>query len=1187
LEALIFKVFSAVANQNISDIFNKIISSSARFLDLLRKIGKYKNLSVSGLNTPSKEFLASFLIGSIKKPVVIITPDISTALKYMSALNILSSSRVKFLPSQEISPYEAMFSDVFVLGEQLKILEEFRDGKIKALVVNAKALSTKLLSREEQEENTVKLSVKGKYDIDETVEKLVKIGYKRASTVADPGEFSKKGDILDVYPISAKPVRIVFFADEIENIRNFSIDNQRSIGNVNEVSIEPLYKVIYTEDKKETLLKKLQGLKEKQEKSINKAFADALNITYENILENIEKDGYFEGIEYFAPLLSSKSGTVFDYFPEEALIINHESHEIRQKIFVCDEKYRKEYEENTEKGLALILPELLHFREDEISANLKGYNQLNLDSFIGEEGCIYEDIQCDYVPKFMSNLDKTVDYIIRERASGKSIFIFTQYPIQIQETLKNKECPVAFSEDITEDLDISAGVILIKKPLQSGFVLPDANLCIITDGELYERKVKKPTISKMTSKKENIDFLTSINDINEGDFVVHARHGIGKFIGMSKQSVGEEQKDYLSIEYAGNDKLYIPAEQINFLSRYRGAGTAPKLSKMGGTEWEGVKRKVKKSISSIAQDLLNLYAKRAKSKGFSFEPDAPWQIEMEETFPYTETPDQLNAINDVKNDMESDKPMDRLICGDVGFGKTEVALRAVFKAILSGKQVAVLAPTTILAHQHFLTFTGRFNAYPVKVELLSRFKSSKEQKGTVKRLLTGECDCVIGTHRLLSKDIEFKNLGLVVIDEEHRFGVAHKEKMKHLRAEVDVIAMSATPIPRTLYMALSGTRDLSLINTPPVNRSPVKTYLGHYNDSLIKTAINHELEREGQVYFVHNRVQSIYSKAKELQGLLPDAKIAVAHGQLNEKELERIMEEFSEKVYDILVCTTIIESGLDIPNVNTIIIDSSDKMGLAQLYQLRGRVGRSDVQAYAYCFYKPDLTLSPEAQKRLEAVRDFSSLGSGYQIALRDLEIRGVGNILGAQQHGNMAAVGFDLYCNLLEESVNELRGQKTARKEPPVVDINITAYIPDGWIENKEQKMIEYKRLADVMSLRELEAIQDEWADRFGKIPPEVLRLIQVVKIRQLALDAKVNLIREIEDNIRIFSDYDIFEWREIKSKFPEKLIKRLTATNAPVSSQNGSLIINLNCIGFSGDEKLNILEDLFLSVTKLFNKA
>ncbi len=1170
-----------MANQNISDVFNKIISSSARFRDLLRKIGKYKSLSVSGLNTPSKEFLASFLIDSLKKPIVIITPDISTALKYMSALKILSSSRIKFLPSEEISPYEAMFSDVFVLGEQLKILEEFKEGKIDALVINSKALSTKLLSAEEQKENTLKLSVKGKFDIDETAEKLVKIGYKRVSTVEDPGEFSKKGDILDVYPISAKPVRIVFFADEIENIKNFSIDTQRSTGSINEVSIEPLYKVIYSENKKETMLNKLTELKEKQEKSINEVFADALDITYENTLEYIEKGGYFEGIEYFAPLLSAKSGCVFDFFPEDTLVLNHESHEIRQKIFVSDEKYRKEYEENTEKGLALILPEFLHLREHEISAHLNKYKQLNLDSFIGEEGFIYEDLECDYVPKFMSNLDKAVDYIIQERASGKKIFIFTEYPIQIEELLKNKECPVSFLEEISEDLDISAGVVLVKEPLQSGFVLPDANLCVITDGELYERKVKKPTISKMTSKKENIDFLTSVNDISEGDFVVHSRHGIGKFIGMSKQFLGDEQKDYLTIEYAGNDKLYIPAEQINFLSRYRGSGTVPKLSKMGGTEWDGIKRKVKKSVSDIAQDLLNLYAKRAKSKGFAFEPDAPWQGEMEEAFPYTETPDQLNAINEVKNDMESDKPMDRLICGDVGFGKTEVALRAVFKAILSGKQVAVLAPTTILAHQHYLTFRDRFAAYPVKVELLSRFKSSKEQKETVKRLLTGECDCVIGTHRLLSKDIEFKNLGLVVIDEEHRFGVAHKEKMKHLRAEVDVIAMSATPIPRTLYMALSGSRDMSLINTPPVNRSPVKTYLGYYNEALIKTAISHELEREGQVYFVHNRVQSIYSKAKELQELLPDAKIAVAHGQLNEKELETIMEEFSEKAYEVLVCTTIIESGLDIPNVNTIIIDSADKMGLAQLYQLRGRVGRSDVQAYAYCFHKPDLTLSPEAQKRLEAVRDFTSLGSGYQIALRDLEIRGIGNILGAQQHGNMAAVGFDLYCNLLEESINELRGQKTLRKEPPVVDINITAYIPDGWIENKEQKMIEYKRLADVASLRELEAIQDEWTDRFGKIPQEVLRLIQVVKIRQLALDAKVNLIREIEHNVRIFSDYDIFEWKEIKSKLPENLAKRLTATNAPVSSQNGSLIINLNCIGLSGDDKLNLLEDLFRNIT------
>jgi transcription-repair coupling factor (superfamily II helicase) len=535
--------------------------------------------------------------------------------------------------------------------------------------------------------------------------------------------------------------------------------------------------------------------------------------------------------------------------------------------------------------------------------------------------------------------------------------------------------------------------------------------------------------------------------------------------------------------------------------------------------------------------------------------------------------------------MESDKPMDRLICGDVGFGKTEVAIRAIFKAILSGKQVAMLVPTTILAQQHYQTFIDRFKPYPVKVELLSRFRTPKQQKAAVGKLLTNECDLVIGTHRLLQKDIQFKDLGLLVIDEEHRFGVAHKEKLKHLRAHVDVMTLSATPIPRTLYMALSGIRDMSLINTPPVNRAPIKTYVGEYNKSLARTAISHEIEREGQVYFVHNRVQTIHKTAKELQELVPEARIAIGHGQMPEKELEKVMYEFSTHQHDILVCTTIIESGLDIPNVNTIIIDDADKFGLAQLYQLRGRVGRSDAQAYAYCFYRPNKLLAKEAKDRLKAIKDFTTLGSGYQIALRDLEIRGVGNILGSHQHGHMIAVGFDLYCSLLDESVKELQNQKIIKKEPPIVDINITAYIPDEWVGDKDQKMIEYKRLADVESLKELEILQDEWNDRFGEIPVEVQRLINIIKIRLIATDIGIKLIRETDNAIRIFTDYDLAEWKEVETKLPKHLTKKMKIIKAPISSQNGRSIVLLNNSGLLVEEQLNILEELFCCISKIKN--
>ena len=779
---------------------------------------------------------------------------------------------------------------------------------------------------------------------------------------------------------------------------------------------------------KESFIHKLREIKNDQEKNISSNAAETLNITFENIISAFEISTYFEGIEYFSPLINENINDIFDYLPANTLIIMHEAPEIKQKLKIQDEKYKKEYETNINEGLALKLPRLLHKSPDKILQIIENYSLLSLDSYIEDGIQDWKEIECSSIPKFLSNLDNAANYISQNRSLGKNVVIVTEYPSRLKSFLDNLECPSVILE-CEDNINLSSKeVIILKSGFSEGFALPDLNLIVITDIELFNKKIKKPTIAKRLSKRENIDFLVSINDLKEGDYIVHINHGIGRFVGMSKQTVESQEKDYLTIEYSGSDKLYMPAEQINMLSKYR-AGAMPKLSKMGGVEWSGIKSKVKKSIVNIAQDLINFYAQRAKATGFTYEADSPWQNEMEDAFLYTETPDQMQAIIDVKSDMESDKPMDRLICGDVGFGKTEVALRAVFKAILSGKQVAVLVPTTILAQQHYNTFMDRFKPYPVKIELLSRFKSLKEQKETMKRLVTGECDLVVGTHKLLGKEVQFKDLGLLIIDEEHKFGVSHKEKLKQLRAHIDVLTLSATPIPRTLYMSLSGIRDMSLINTPPVNRAPIKTYVGPYDNAIVRTAISHEMEREGQIYFVHNRVQSIYKVASNLQELLPEARIAIGHGQMNEKDLEKIMYEFGDYQYDVLVCTSIIESGLDIPNVNTIIIDNTDNFGLAQLYQLRGRVGRSDVQAYSYCLYHPDKTLTDEAKDRLKAIRDFNTLGSGYQIALRDLEIRGVGNVLGKEQHGQMLAVGFDMYCSLLDEAVHEASRRKIHQK--------------------------------------------------------------------------------------------------------------------------------------------------------------
>ena len=681
--------------------------------------------------------------------------------------------------------------------------------------------------------------------------------------------------------------------------------------------------------------------------------------------------------------------------------------------------------------------------------------------------------------------------------------------------------------------------------------------------------------------------IESINDIKEGEFVVHTIHGVGIYQGLTQQEFDGELKDYLTIEYTNKDKLHIPAEQINMLCRYRGSGQIkPKLSRMGGSDWENTKTRVKKEVESIAYDLLRLYARRKMKEGIAFCEDTPLQLEMEDAFEYIETPDQLKAIKDIKLDMESNIPMDRLICGDVGFGKTEVAMRAMFKAVTNLKQVAVIVPTTVLALQHYQTILDRFKPFGINVELLCRLKSTKEQKETLKNLAIGKCDVVIATHKLLQDKVLFKDLGLLVIDEEHRFGVKHKEKLKELKENIDIISMSATPIPRTLYMSLSGIKDISIINTPPQNRLPIKTFVGEYNEQIVKNAITNELDRDGQVFYLYNRVETIEEFRLKLQKLIPQAKIAIAHGQLNEKDLEEVIVDFANHEYDILICTTIIENGLDIPNANTIIIQESDKLGLAQLYQLRGRVGRSEKQAYCYCLYKKAKELSKEASERLKAIKEFTTLGSGYRIAMRDVEIRGVGNILGTKQHGHMINVGFDTYCQLLEETVLELKGESVTNKKPSIIDINTTAYIPDDWVGSKEQKMIEYKRLADVNNETELEYIVSEWKDRFSRIPQEVENLIKLIKLRLLASDCNIPILRDSGNNIRVYTQFTQYEWNILKSNISKEILRIVKFTLAPKSCNEGKSILLLNSEHKTFEEIFNILSSLFYDIRRFINQ-
>ena len=680
-------------------------------------------------------------------------------------------------------------------------------------------------------------------------------------------------------------------------------------------------------------------------------------------------------------------------------------------------------------------------------------------------------------------------------------------------TLRDRDIESVY-KDVVDSIELGQVVVTFGN-LVKGFEYPDLKICVISDKEVFGEA--KKSLPKKGSKRKGVGKITSFAELKPGDYVVHANHGVGVFKGIKQIEIAGNTRDYLDIVYDKGDKLYVPVDQLDLVQKYIGSeGKNPKINKLGGNEWQKAKAKVRKSINEIAEDLVKLYAARAALKGYKYSKDTEWQRQFEDEFPYEETPDQLTSLEEIKHDMESDKPMDRLLCGDVGYGKTEVAIRAAFKAVMDGKQVAFLVPTTILAEQHYKNLVKRFSDFPVKIDMVSRFRTTKQQKATLQALKEGNVDILIGTHRLVSKDIVFKDLGLLIVDEEQRFGVAQKEKIKSIKKNVDVLTLSATPIPRTLHMSLTGVRDISVIETPPEERFPIQTYVLEQNDQLIRDAILREVAREGQVYFVYNRVESIQGMANYISELVPECKVGVIHGQMTEKELEAEMIKFMQKEYDVLVCTTIIETGIDIQNVNTIIVNNADKMGLSQLYQLRGRVGRSNKIAYAYFMYTKDKVLTEVAEKRLKALKDFTELGSGFKIAMRDLEIRGAGNMMGSSQHGHMAAIGYDLYCRMLEDTVKLIKGDIYKEPIETTVDIKVDAYIPSSYIEDEIQKIEVYKKIAAIENLNDYKEIKEELEDRYSSIPEAVYNLMDIAYIKSLAKELLIEEIKEFKSEVR-----------------------------------------------------------------------
>ncbi|NNE73063.1 MAG: transcription-repair coupling factor [Acidimicrobiales bacterium] len=1014
-----------------------------------------------------------------RRPILVAVPTSTEAQRLTNDMRQLLGDDVVLFPAWETLPFERVSPSVETMGRRLEVVWQLRDPERAPAVIVApvRALIQRLTPHVDEVEPIV-IGVGDVLDVDQLVRDLVAAGYRRESQVEHRGEIAVRGSIVDVFPSTADvPFRIDLWGDEVDRLTEFSVTDQRSRIAISEITIFPARELLPSDDVRER--------------------AEQLRATEPWGIEHWDRlaDGeLFDGMESWLPWLSADGRVLPDLIDAASLIVVVEPRRATDRA----NDLRAE-----EADLASTLattwgaaaegddPDLprLHIEFDRLLARTEApvWNTTGApegpdvaqvaasgwDPVVGEGAALVGQIR--------RLLDDGFRVVVGADGKGSADRLAKLLDEQ------GFDFPVLDSPQLAHP-----GGSIVVAPLERGAVLAGVKLAVLPEAELTGRR-RSHRRARTRKRQDTAGFF---DDLQPGDYVVHYHHGVARFAGMVTRSIGGSERDYLLLEYRGDDKLYVPSDQIDAVRHYTG-GDTPSLSRMGGADFAKAKSKVRAAVEEIAQELVVLYQQRVTTTGHAYAPDTPWQTELEASFPYLETPDQARVIDEVKADMEAEAPMDRLVCGDVGFGKTEIALRAAFKAIQDGKQVAVLVPTTLLAQQHFTTFTDRFAGYPLRVEVLSRFLTPAQARKVTEAVASGEVDLVIGTHRLLSEDVTFKRLGLLVVDEEQRFGVSHKEAIKQFKNNVDVLTLTATPIPRTLEMSLTGIRDLSLLNTPPAERQPILTYVGEYDPRAVAEAIRRELLREGQVFFVHNRVQSIEKVAREIRDLVPEARVAVAHGQMDEGTLEKVVLDFWEGEFDVLVCTTIIESGIDMPTVNTLVVDRADRLGLGQMHQLRGRVGRSGQRAYAYLFYPPDRSLSEQAFERLRTIGEATDLGSGFKIAMRDLEIRGAGNLLGTGQSGHIAAVGYDLYCQMVTEAVSALKGETPKEPVEIRVEVPVDAFLPDTYVAREELRLEAYRRLATVASMAEVEDIRAEWLDRYGPIPAPAEQQLAVAKLR------------------------------------------------------------------------------------------
>ncbi|TCW32024.1 transcription-repair coupling factor [Thermohydrogenium kirishiense] len=1073
-------------------------------------------LLIYGLTDSQKAHIAHYIIKKFNKKVLFITYDDVEARSIYEDMNSFLNGDAYLIPSRDALFYKVDASSLDLIGKRLIAVKKIIENKPSAFVASIDAAMNKVVSKDIFLRYGRRYKIGDVIDIEELSLSLVTMGYERVPMVEGKGQFSIRGGIIDFFsPMEDEGFRIELFDDVIDSIRSFDVITQRSLNNLSEVELFPAREFILED---ENIKKGMENLSSNVNSYVSKikethsGRAEKIKKKFDEIMENISETKSVPNIGELISFFYERLYSIVDYF-DDAFIILDENIRVKERA----SNILTEFNENF-KSLLLsgeVLPEQsnLLFSYDDILKKLSGKSLILMNTIVKSDANIEVRSIVNFVSKsmhpFHGKLELLVDDIKFYRKSGYKVVMLSSNLERgriLRDSLISYGLEVPIVDD--EEYDIPEGGILIYPgTVSKGFEYVDAKFALISDVEIFGQS-RKP---RKSFKVKNENRIRNFTELTVGSYVVHVNYGIGKYEGIEKITVDGVTKDYLRIKYAGDDKLFIPVDQLDLIQKYIGPeDKPPKLNKLGGNEWSKLKKKAKKAVEDLAKDLIKLYAKRQTMKGYAFSKDTPWQKDFEERFPYEETEDQLRCIEEVKRDMERDRPMDRLLCGDVGYGKTEVALRAAFKAVADGKQVAFLCPTTILAEQHYNNFIQRFKDFPVRIEMLSRFRSHKEQAQIVKSLREGAIDILVGTHKILQNDVKFKDLGLLIIDEEQRFGVKHKEKIKKLKENIDVLSLSATPIPRTLHMSLIGIRDMSVIENPPEDRYPVQTYVVEFNEELIRDAILRELGRGGQVYFVYNRINGIERMASIIKELVPSARVAVAHGQMDEGKLENIMIGFLNGDYDILVCTTIIETGLDIPNVNTIIVYDSDKMGLSQLYQLRGRVGRSNRLAYAYFTYRKDKVITEVAEKRLEAIKEFTEFGSGFKIAMRDLEIRGAGNLLGAEQHGHIDAIGYDMYLRLLDEAIKGLKGEVEDEKPNTTIDIKISAYIDKEYIEDENQRLEMYKKISSIENEKDVEDIKDELIDRFKEYPKAVESLIDVAYLKALARDVNITEIAE-----------------------------------------------------------------------------